>query len=241
MSGFSLLELSIVLTIVGTMLAAVFELTVHYTHTTKYDTTIQTLQRIDAAMQRYVVQHGALPCPANRGDAPDSANYGISVNCGAPSAGTVSVGAGNSAIRIGVVPVRSLNLPDNLMFDAWHMRITYTVVENLAMDSATFDAYTKPAADPITIQDRYGNSVIDAGTGSDMLAAYAFISHGANKNGATVKRGDSINACIATLDDAENCDTDAFFIDTPVANSGISDFDDLLLWVPHYQINPALR
>jgi prepilin-type N-terminal cleavage/methylation domain-containing protein len=245
--GFSLIELAVVLVIIALMAGSVIALVNRHLDTDSYDKTAKTLQRIEEALQREVMLSGYLPCPAALDAALSSAAYGVATDCNvaAPTGTTdISTIAGTADdIRIGAVPTRSLNLPDNVLMDAWNMRLTYVVVKDLAIDTTKFNAYVKPASGGIIINDAAGNSTLDS-TQAELFPAYIILSHGNDKKGATVLSGASATGCTAGNMDSENCDNDDSFIDTAFNNSTTivaSFFDDIIVWKPYHLINPSLK
>jgi prepilin-type N-terminal cleavage/methylation domain-containing protein len=247
LKGFSLIELAVVLVIIALMAGSVMTLMNRHLDTNRYDKTAETLKRIEEALQRQVMISGYLPCPAALNAAPSSATYGVATDCNAAApAGTTDISAiaGTADdIRIGAVPTRTLNLPDNMLMDAWNMRLTYVVVKDLAIDTTKFNAYVKPASGGVTVTDATGNPALDPAQ-AELFSAYAVLSHGNDKKGATVLSGGSATACTAGNMDSENCDGDSTFIDTAFNNSTTiiaSFFDDLIVWKPYYLINPSLK
>ncbi len=246
-TAFTLLEMSVVLAVVALILGSVIALATQQFNTNTYQQTADTMATIEAALQRQVMISGYLPCPASRTAAIGSAGYGVATDCTAAApAGTTDIStiAGTADdVRIGVIPTRTLNLPDKVMMDAWNMRLTYAVVKDLAVNKTTFDAYVKPASGGINVTDSAGNSVISS-TLAGNLVAYVIVSHGNDNKGATVSSGGSTNACTAGFGDTENCNNDATFIDTVIQDKVLANatfYDDLIVWKPYYLIKSSLK
>ncbi len=245
-SGFSLIEMGVVLAIIASTLGSVITLTNQYQARSKYDVTQEKLEAIDTAIQNYVLATTTLPCPADPDLAEGNAEFAKSTDCSAAAAGgitEVSVDGSDTKdnIRIGVVPTRTLNLPDDYLLDGWNMRIKYAVITDLAIDKDTFESYSKPAISPLIINDSNGNELVDQTTGKDMFTAYIIISHGQDKKGAHVKSGATASTCTAGFGDTENCDNDEVFVDTNIKIDAETDalfFDDLILWKSFYLIEP---
>lgn len=247
-NGFSLIELSVVLAILALIMGSVILLMNRQLETNTYDTTADTINIIEAALQREAMISGYLPCPAPLDAALSTATYGVATDCAiaaAPS-GTIDISAiaGTADdVRIGTIPTRSLNLPDRVMMDAWNMRLTYAVVKDLAVNKAMFNAYVKPASGGLTVTDSAGNTLI-AATPVGGLVAYVVVSHGEDRKGATIINGASALACTPGSVDSENCDADTTFVDTSVNDKGVATaafFDDLVIWKPLNLINPNLK
>ncbi|MBL8714125.1 MAG: type II secretion system protein [Alphaproteobacteria bacterium] len=64
-SGFSLIELSIVMVIAGILLSAFLQFYSVSQKAAKYETTKQRLRDIKTALTHYVILNGHLPCPAS--------------------------------------------------------------------------------------------------------------------------------------------------------------------------------
>ena len=62
--GFTLIELALILVVVGLVSLASFQIDGRLGDSDKVTATNQKLDRIQKALQVYVVQHGCLPCPA---------------------------------------------------------------------------------------------------------------------------------------------------------------------------------
>ena len=126
--------------------------------------------------------------------------------------------------RVGAVPTRTLNLPDEMIADAWGHKFTYAVTENLATNLQ----YRADGGERLRLSDGANNSLVSP----DQTAHYVVISHGATGDGgfpiinATLPSVPCQNA--ATLD-GENCDNDATFRSTLVSSDA-----DLALFFDDY-------
>lgn len=226
--GFSLIEVAFVLIIGGILISAAFGVLMVYIKHTNIKSVEEKLARIDEALEMYLSVNGRYPCAAPLAAAPDSAGFGVE-NSTACSGGAVSgttringfVPAGSS-VRLGGVPVRTLNLPDDYITDPWGQRFTYAVTEGLATDGT----YQRDGGN-IQILDSAGNPVISpSGT-----AHYVVLSHGINGAGGTSLGGGGIaTPCIAGSMEQENCDGDAVFrrtlLSATAANANL--FDDFI-------------
>lgn len=204
------------------------------------------LDEIQQALLHYYKLKGYLPGPARRTDAEDTANFGGGVDGNtATPAGIVEVlpaggVANNDEVRIGVVPTRTLGLPDAYMFDAWGNRISYAVVKELTKDAATFTAYsTALTTGVIQVTDTAGNQMTESN--SDTVVAFVVASHGKDAKGAYNRRGLVPTACGATAEDSENCDDDAVFTDADVNDSttAATYYYDLARWKDYQFIQSA--
>jgi prepilin-type N-terminal cleavage/methylation domain-containing protein len=247
--GFSLVEMSVVLLIISTILGSVIILTNQSQTKSKYQQTIDKIKVIDQTLIKYAMKSGELPCPAPRTTALTDVTFGVATttcNTTLTSPADDGIGKDVGQVRIGVVPIRTLGLPDSYMFDAWGMRITYAVDKNLAIDDTTFQNYIKPTTDGISIIDSNNNSVIDTDNNSAIkpigvsnlsktFPAFILISHGDNKKGATTMNGGVTNDCGAGTMDVLNCTSTAngTFRDTSIKlinKTFAAYFDDIVMW-----------
>lgn len=145
--GFSLIELSIAMTIVGLVVAGMLQTYKIYRHTKADNENMARLTTISIALGEYVARNSRYPCPA-RTDLPQGhADFGKS-SC--PVAGNPAVGACSSGIcRLrgaddefdadvnpdnvlsGSVPFVELNIPFRETLDGWGRRFTYVMSEKL--------------------------------------------------------------------------------------------------------------
>ena len=204
-SGASLIAVAILVTVLGVMAAPAFKLYMHRDMLQRVDKTENTVVSVQEALDRFVVENGRLPCPAGFTTRPDNNNFGTEIgldtgdDCSAVGEieGTTRPG-GN--VRIGAVPVRSLNLPDDAMLDAWGHRLTYAVTEEFAV----------AGADMTNGVGRIG-LVGDGGapsTSSPNNIFYLVVSQGPDTRGAYTLDGAEIEPCAANGIASENCDRD---------------------------------
>lgn len=225
-NGFSLVEVAIVLLIGSLLLAGASSALTTYLKQGRINTTTERLDLINAAIQQYLNVNKKLPCPAPLDAQPDTAEFGIEVNSTdcrtAAYAGTFRAGGAGSEIRIGAIPVRSLNLPDQFVADGWKARYTYAVTEALASEGSF-----RQDGGKIAVVDSNNNTVVSP-AGS---AQYVIISHGENKSGAYDISGIALGGCNAGALEEINCNRgSAIFRKTIlIAEAEGSDyFDDYL-------------
>ena len=247
--GFSLLEMSVVLLIVGSMTGGMLVMANKKVEQNKYDITQDHLQLIDQTLTAYATRGHILPCPASSDAALNSATFGVADNCAAAApalSGIIADDAGTAdEVWIGVVPTRALDLPDSVMFDGWGNRIRYAVVKSLASSVDEFENFTTTVSGMtagLQVKDGYGNSLTSV-TGLN-VAAYALVSFGKDKVGARPRTGTSIPvACPSSsaVKSEENCDDDSLFIDATYNDGTVaaSYFDDLVRWKSWYRIAPV--
>ncbi len=218
-AGFSLIEMSVVVAVLG--LLAVTMLTSGLIGREKYrlTETEEKMEKIKAAVQVYYNRNGFLPCPASGSELPDTANFGTSTNCAAGTVAGVTDFAqgGNDDLRIGVVPTRTLVLPDSYMNDEWGNRFSFVVVKKLATDATTFNSFvTVLTTGVIQLKDEAGAQL--TATSASAVNGYVLVSHGKDKKGAYSKQGSVGYTCgsVTTALDADNCDNNAAFVQAEI-------------------------
>ena len=248
-AGFTLVEVAIVMIILGALIAGISAFFVSRVKEINLVETNDKLATVDDALQAYLKINGFYPCPAPNNAQPETANFGRSVDCSSaavageteddPSNRTVwdptSGAPADTDIRIGSVPTRTLNLPDDYAFDSWGRRISYAVSETLAMAGQ----YNRDHGG-VTIVDSNGFSVTTPNDG----AHYVLLSHGESGMGGVPRNGGArLEDCTTTTElDSENCDDDSEFIDTIQASdqSGAAFYDDLVFRnVSNFVTTPA--
>ena len=216
--GFSLIELSIVLVIVGIMITGAVGMFTLQAEKARIDSTNTTLDAIERALKLHFRTNGRLPYAADGALALSHANFAIP----------------NGTATTGVVPTRTLNLPDSYMFDGWGNRISYVVTADCAdLPAWTFAA---PCVGTLTVADN------NVPTNRTTTAAYVIISYGKNGlgNGAWPRNGGSTPATTGASA-AENANADKA---TPFRDDFIKDwtgvavyFDDMVRWKVPAQIS----
>lgn len=223
--GFTLIELALVMIIGGMLITAMSSALFIYMKKTQINTTVQRIDQIDESLQLFLSLNGRLPCPAPLDAAIDTVEFGVEISNNCSAAGVIpgtirlNTGRGGRIVRIGAVPTRTINLPDNHSSDAWGQRYTFVISEALA----TPGTYNRQEG-AIFINDSTNNSLITP-TGS---AHYVIISHGKNGLGATTINGVAGLPCDNATLEGENCNNDSIYRNsllTSAANNA-NTFDD---------------
>ncbi len=252
--GFTLIELTIVIFIIGMLIAGLIgpvevQLEARDRHTTR-----KAMDHAIEALYGYALTQRRLPCPDINGDGMSDPPFV----------------AGNAATAVcdvnndnGFLPWAELGVEPT---DAWGNRYTYRVrhaeFTRPAVDTEcngnTVDEFDLCATGNITVMTRGDN----AGTSSTVEGKFAFpaatvdnvvaviVSHGRNGNGATTAGGVLRPAAAAThADERENTDEDSEFVSRGYTRdqSGCSDddnegpplceFDDIVVTVSRTILN----
>ncbi len=260
-SGFTLIEMAIVITIVGIFLAAAVQPYSLYLKNRAITSTKGNVAAVTAAIGDYRKLNGFYPCPASLTDVRGSVTYGHATDCSAGAvvaAGTFQqtsnrsvnfkpTGTGapapfaeNPKVRLGAIPFRELNLDESQMLDGYNDRIYYAVTERLT-NTQTFQP------------DGGGIGIVD-GNGAPVLAvqdtAHFFIfSAGANMAGAYTRDGVLAQACPAAGPEALNCGAGAkpvYAAAQTKSVSGATHFDDVTSYftssdMPLWEYSPNLH
>ena len=232
--GFTLVELAIVYLAIGILMTAGFTLLHDYLKLNEVKTTKNRMQVIEAAITSFYNANGRLPCVASLTDTETAGTFGTEsvpdCSSGATPAGTFKRkgSTGSNKVRVGAIPVRTLNLPDQDMTDAWNNRFVYAVSGDLA---STIAATVASGSGAITVQDSGGNDVaLPSGT-----AQYVLLSLGQDGVGAYSADGKLETPCSAGVVESPNCTMlpssgTATFIKTTLTSTagGASEYDDFV-------------
>lgn len=230
-SGFSLVEMAIVLVITGLILGTVIgAMNVQVTGQRIKET--QERQRvIKDALINYIRQNSKLPCPALITLADDHASAGIP-NC-TSGTNSIDVPAVDSAFY-GAIPWKELGLSPEAVKDAYGRRFTYIVtyaatLSTLNISGLTGNLLLYPTATDATANTNRLNPCNGTLSVCDNLAVVAIISHGANGYGAYSNQGSLLSDASASDNEKENSDhANLKLVD---GDFNQQSFDDYVLWV----------
>lgn len=217
-NGFTLVELSVVLVIIGVALVAVINAHKIYDEKRKFETTELRLTNVEDALEDFVSVNRRLPCAAPRGVDRAAIEFGREEDCKSAPVGTaMSHGMNGTRVRIGMLPTRTLGISDVYMVDAYGNGLVYAVTESLT-DEATYN------------HNGGGIDVLDS-TGTSRLSAvdyaqYVVVSPGSTGVGAYSFTGQLSTPCETDRLESENCDDDSVFVDTDLAQGEVEDFYD---------------
>lgn len=227
--GFSLLELSVVISITAIVVATTVNVIGDRTTENRNLDSFGKLEYISRALQVYATANTELPCPADITDALNDNNFGVA-DC---DSALESDEAGD--VHGGMVPVTTLGLPTEYAFDEWGRRIVYVVDENMTNSSGWLSSSIKPniyingilangseysILNRTPTKDELGTTVDNCTGGSGVVvgateydetipvcAAYLLLSHGKNGSIAVDSKGGSnliTSAAIIGTDEKEN-------------------------------------
>ena len=228
-TGFSLVEIAIVLLILGLMITPAINMYHQYRVEKDWNETEDNIDLIALELGGYRAITGRFPCPAPTDAVPGDFEYGHEfddclnlappVNSCANGLCRYNNPESGRDVVIGSVPFKTLNLQESESYDSALARISYAVTLNLT-DNTTFDIN----GGGIAVVDKIDPTLSLVSPNSS--AHFVVIAHGHNKAGAYSRQGAIINACNTTsLIEQENCDDDAVFIS---GEYDLNNFDDLL-------------
>ncbi|TWT44949.1 Type II secretion system protein G precursor [Phycisphaerae bacterium RAS1] len=199
--GFSLLELSVVLVIIGVITAMGVVTATGAIESARRVATERKLDALEAALMAFREHNDRLPCPAQPATASTHYDFGVE----ADSAGICTGGARSAVIwdatyAEGDIPVRTLGLPNEFAFDGWGRKFSYTVPQYFTSHRA-FSTHHPTQ--------KCGTSVYGGGGASDVIsdgnAAYTIVSFGRNGHGAYLGNGARMSSGSAEADELRNC------------------------------------
>lgn len=233
--GFSLVELSVVLTVIGITLAGALDLIIKKTESDKEDETAEKIQLIEDALDVFLANNKRIPCPASGANLLASAAFGLDADADHLDGCEDSSDFSSSDVYAGVIPIKELNLSDEIMFDGWGRRMTYVVDMNFA-NNITTNINCDDVISEICFQHKdNGSIIINDATGApiESNAVYAIISHGKNGFGAWKYEYVAASPRLAASSDTDEQDNagddksatfDAVFVDA----ASTSTFDDIV-------------
>lgn len=224
--GFTLIELTIALVIIGLILTGISSALLTMQKQAKMRAAQHKYETIREALHLYYNANGKLPCPASLSAAPDSDTFAkeVTLQCtvGVFAGTTRANGTDGRQVRIGTIPTRSMNIPDEYMVDPWGSRILYAVTE-IAASPGGFD----PNLGAISIVDTNNNSLITPAN----TAHYVIVGFGADRIGAHTLSGTQPRPCTAGTSQAENCDNDSTFRGTILLSDAAGrEYDDYIAY-----------
>ena len=217
-TGFSLLEMTLVLLIMALGLGMFMAQQVASVNNQKETITDERLEAIQEALRLFRSVHMRLPCPANGAYAPSSQYYGReAAGEGSCTGGTPAANQLGTNLAAGVVPTKTLGISDDFAMDGWGRKLTYAV-DTRATAACAFTTY--PISDTtvgFTVNDKDGNA-------RSTRAWYAAISHGINGHGAYAMTGARISASSSNANEHLNCMCNAAVADQSLTGVYVQDF-----------------
>ena len=227
-AGFTLLEMTIVLIVVGLVIGMVAPLIGQITESTREKSTAVRLDGIEEAIIAFVRAEGRVPCPADPSDTP---------------LGEERSSCSTSTTDDGIVPFRSLGLSEEAVLDGYGQFISYHVDDAYADSSLVaplvaggFCAITD---DNITVDDEDGDDLSPT-----QEVVYVLVSHGQNGFGRfNPSSASRVNDTGGGNFEDENADDDDDFVATRFLHEDVTDgpYDDQVAWSTRNNIANAVQ
>ncbi len=144
-SAFTLIELAIVLALISLIISGGLSYTIAQREEKRFDLTHSKLNFVMKSIKSFVRQNGYLPCPTDPTLPFSDADFGFGKRTGGGcSSGNLvdsDGGASTENIIFGAIPVYTLNIPPDYIYDGWNRRFTYAVDEDMT-DTTGYAANT---------------------------------------------------------------------------------------------------
>jgi prepilin-type N-terminal cleavage/methylation domain-containing protein len=225
--GFTLLELTIVLAIVGLLAVGALKAASALRENAGISETSKRLNTLVMALQTFLMKHKRLPCPADPTLKDTEPNFGKEVRldngvCGPAVTPEVS----NPKVFRGAIPGHDLFSGSKLR-DAWDHQFTYVVIAEATRDNS-FTSSAWPAAMELWDKaDKAKGKPIQKG------GVAVIISHGANGSDAYLT---TIPKLPNLQDEEANLDNDHIFVQADYSTNDDNPFDDQVLLLTEDQI-----
>ena len=242
--GFSLVEVSVVILIMGLLLGGLMMPLSMQRENARLREAAEKLASVQEAVQGFALVNGALPCPATPG-----------------SDGLASPSGGGCTVQHGFVPATTLGLngrrnDDNLLLDAWGSPIRYSVTASDADADGRWDFVTVGemrnvsmpllAPDLVICSTSAGSSATScSGTSETLSQDAAAVIYSLGRDWASFGSADQLENVGTTLGGGASGATyrvasDRVFVDQGRSDLAGSEFDDLLLWIPPVKLYARL-
>jgi len=217
-SGFTLVEMAIVLMLVGLIISSFIPGLKTYKTSRDFNTTRDHMELTQEVLREFYGLNGRYPCPANPNLPETDANYGLE-SCRATVAAACPIGiictnvgsrdadnadgdndptTGRDPVTIGAIPSRTL--ADSALFaefqianghDGFLMKFSYAVSELMTDQTLTISNPANGQLGAVALKDEFNQDLLNPPDS----AHYVFFSHGDNTRGAFTLEGGNVGDC----------------------------------------------
>ncbi|MBE0494576.1 MAG: type II secretion system protein, partial [Thiomicrospira sp.] len=233
-TGFTLVEMAIVLAILGIILGGLFAGTSALRETSKFKEDQQKLQDIKAALLSYVAVNHYLPCPDTSGDGIENPHDFSQAQCNATSGNLPHLSLGTHAVNAYGLPFSYyINTSANDANSVTDPGTSASYFGRMNCNPNTTNQTSAPCFNkdtpPTSASSGMGNFDISDGSSSIAIEIpLVVISHGQNGcNGVTGREADNCTSNAAT------------YYQAPQNREGPNAFDDVLIWLSSLEIKHA--
>lgn len=243
-SGFTLLEMAVVITIVAIIIASAMTMGNRWITAERYRVTNRNFDAIERAMLTHLRTYRRLPCPSDISLTPGNGQFGVEAANPGPCTGGVpaaNFSSGNTVM--GGLPTQALDLPASMMTDGWGRKIMYAIDMRMTrLDSADNYPYNESVAiGSIRVDARLANGTTVERNSASNRAVYLLLSYGPNGHGSFLPKSNArLWAGSTDADEWNNCNcnrtaataADAIF----VQSSPFPTFDDIVRYKRRSQL-----
>ncbi|CAN8141570.1 hypothetical protein THIOSC15_3030006 [uncultured Thiomicrorhabdus sp.] len=242
--GFTLVEISVVLLIVGILVAGALDGLGAFQRVKYHAESQENLSNIKQQLLKFVLINKYLPCPDSDNDGLENRVSGV-------------LGA-ECSVDVGGIPYIDLGVKEEDSLDGWHNPIRYAINRNATVtddicdstESASYfcndlsltngraffsldtpPTYNNAGDGNYFVCNELAASCSGAPVDSDLLTNVATI--------VLVAYGES--GCSSVVGaSAENCDTDQYYQQAAISSESGSEFDDLIEYITGYEIKTTV-
>lgn len=130
-SGFTLVELAVVIVVIGALTFGVFVLLKPLVQDFRHMETTEKMDKLSRILNRYAVENFRLPCPAVPNRAAVNPPYGFQSGGGADGATIPNI----CPTTEGIIPFRALGVPESLIVDGFGNYFTYAISPSFSQNT----------------------------------------------------------------------------------------------------------
>ncbi len=243
-NGFSLIELSVVLVIIGFLVVAALQAYRIYDEKSKIERMNILMATVDQTLQKFYEAEGRFPCPAAVNGSAAGNDYDAE-ECGGRFGVLNVAGTGTGRVLIGKVPAATLGLSSDYMRDIYGSYLTYAVTQAATVDGGSVQGEIRVREENI---DRAAGSstfgqIVELENHTNIT--YLIVSAGSSRVGAFNHDGAQIVACSGSSKDRENCNGDGVFISSLLSHAsngnGADFYDDRVAFKKDDDISDSVK